>query len=168
MPKIHVYGMNATTNGVKSPRAALLPKRLFGVIAALIVMIGGGIGVWVFYASAGDQEIRALLERRAQALREKNLALYVSCFSPQYQSGERTYRQLQAEAAQWFANFATIQFVFQIRAIETHGDTAYVDNGYTFSVAGETGEPIVIENRELLELRREQQTWTILTSHALQ
>jgi ketosteroid isomerase-like protein len=158
--------MNDTTIAGTFSHAAR-SKRLLGAIVAFLLIIGGGMGVWFFSSSAGDQAIRAVLERRAHALREKNLALYLACFSPHYQSGERTYRQLEAEAVQWFANFAAIQFVFQIRAIEMHGDTAYVDNGYTFSVAGKTGEPIVIENRELLELRREEKTWKIVTSHAL-
>lgn len=132
---------------------------------ALVVLCGG---LWWFQRVAREHEIQALLERRALALQQKDLALYLSCFSPHYQSGTRTFKDLQADVSRWFSQFATIQFAFSTRHLEWRGANALVENMYKFSVTDTAGTPIVIENQELLEIRKEQTGWKIIAAHTLQ
>lgn len=142
-------------------------KRL-GMILVIIVGCIGGAVLWIYQRSSNEREIRDLLEHRALAFRQKDLPLYLSCFSPDYQSGSRTYDQLKADATQWFKNFATIQFSFQIVESQFRDDMAVIENTYTFTVTDADGESLQFSNREMLEIRRESQEWKIFKSYDIQ
>lgn len=122
-----------------------------------------GIGLFALWSSstAKKHDIQALLERRAQALQQKDLAQYLSCFSSDYQSGDRRYDDLKADASQWFTQFDSIQFLFQTRDLQLRNTSAIVENEYAFSLTDTAGETIKIAKRELLEIRREHEEWKI-------
>ncbi len=141
---------------------------LVGSIIVVFCLIGVLL-FWLFASSAVDkQEIRELLENRANALTQKNLPRYLACFSLRYRSGTRTYDDLKANASQWFAQFATIRFSFQILDIQIQDDKAIVENDYQFSLTNIEGESINIAKRELLEIRRENNQWKIISSLSIQ
>ena len=160
--------MNPTS--AKESSSGALRSRMM-LVAGLLIVIGlvAGRGGWGGYRSSAEREIRALLDRRAQALHEKDLPQYLSCFSPDYQSGSQTYTQLKHDATQWFSQFATIQLVFDIAELHIQENTAFVEDSYTFSVTSpEGGEPITISKREVLEIRRESKEWKIYKTRAVQ
>ena len=123
---------------------------------------------WLFSSSADKQEIRKLLENRADALTQKDLSRYLSCFSSQYHSGSRTYNDLQVSASQWFEQFVTIRFSFRILDIQIKDDKASVENDYKLSLTNMEGESVNIAKRELLEIRRENNEWKIMSSLSIQ
>ena len=141
---------------------------LLGGSSILVLVLVGTILFWTFQASSDEREIQELLATRARALDQKDLPLYLACFSPDYRSGTRTYADLQADASQWFAQFATIHFAFQTVNIQFQGDQAIVENTYKFSVTDTTGEPLRIAKRELLEIRHEHTGWKITRALAIQ
>jgi ketosteroid isomerase-like protein len=145
------------------------------VIAAIGVFLGlmllGIIGfrVVIRRAALADKEaIHAVLERRATALEQQDLASYLSCFSPTYRSGTRTHDDLRADAARWFEQFATIEFTFRILEIELHDQYAIVENEYHMSLTDHEGEPLHLTQRELLEMRRDNTAWKITQSLSTQ
>ncbi len=143
-------------------------KLLLGSIV-LLVGLGAGMLFWITYSSSVDeQRIREVLETRARALSQKDLSLYLSCFSPNYHSGIRTYEDLKADASQWFLQFVTIQFSFQTVDLQVHDDEAIVENTYKFSLINADGESLQIAKRELLEMRRENKEWRITKSLSIQ
>jgi ketosteroid isomerase-like protein len=140
---------------------------LVGIIVVAFCLIGVLL-FWLFSSSADKQEIRNLLENRADALTQKDLSRYLSCFSSQYHSGPRTYNDLQASASQWFAQFVTIRFSFRILDIQIKDDKASVENDYKLSLTNMEGESVNIAKRELLEIRRENNEWKIMSSLSIQ
>lgn len=115
-----------------------------------------------------NQDIRKLLERRADALAQKDLPRYLSCFSQTYRSDQYQYADLQKNASRWFAQFATIRFSFRILEIQLRDNTAIVENDYTFSLTDIDGESVDIAKRELLEIKREDNAWKITSSLTIQ
>ncbi len=145
-------------------RSRVLILLSLGVFMALL----GAIGFWWMSAARDEQQIREVLETRAAALEQKDLSRYLACFSPDYQSGSRTYSDLKADASGWFERFASIRFAFHTLDIQVQDASAIVENEYTFSVTDAEGETIQIAKRELLELRREQQAWKIVKALTLE
>ena len=143
------------------------------VASILVVLCCVGIGVvWFLSVNSEEQakqQIKELLTRRSDALTQKDLSQYVSCFSQQYQSGQYRYADLHENAARWFSEFAAIRFSFRIVDIHIQDDDmAIVENDYTFSLTDSDGETIDIAKRELLEIYREDTEWKIARALAVQ
>ena len=160
---MNVVQLNAASASKKRTTRFLL----IGSIGLIVCFLGMTV-FWLVSHSSAEQDIRELLERRASALAKKDLPLYLSCFSPKYRSGTRTYADLQSDASQWFAQFVTIQFVFQILDLEVTSQKAIVENSYKFSLTTNQGEPLEINQRELLEIQRENKEWKITRALSLQ
>jgi ketosteroid isomerase-like protein len=143
-------------------------RKMFVAGALVVLGIAAALGGWSLYASSAEREIRALLDRRAEALHDKDLARYLSCFSPDYQGDAQTYAQLQATMLKTFSNFAAIQFTFEILDLHIREKKALVEDKYTFRLTPATGEPIIISKREVLEIRQEQGEWKIFRVRAVQ
>ena len=149
----------------------ILSKYLTALLIGGILVVCLIAGFLLFSASSSDHEkqaIQNLLQTRATALIQKDLPRYLSCFSLQYRSGSRTYDDLQTHASQWFDQFVTIRFSFQILDIQIQGKKAIVEDDYKFSLTNIDGEAITIAKRELLEIRREKDEWKIIKSLAIQ
>ena len=134
----------------------------------VVCLIGGFL---LFNASSSDHDKKAiqdLLQTRATALTQKDLPRYLSCFSRQYRSREQRYEDLKTNASQWFTQFATIQFSFQILDIQIQKETAIIENMYKFSLTDTEGESIDIAQKELLELKHESDGWKITSSLSVQ
>jgi hypothetical protein len=144
-------------------------RKMFVVGALVVLGLAGVLGGWSLYTSSAEREIRVLLERRAQALHDKDLSQYLSCFSPDYQSGTHTYSRLQADASRWFAQYATIQFIFHIGELYIKGEEAFVKESYTWSVTtSKDEEPLNISQWQVLEMRRENGKWKIFKTQTAQ
>lgn len=148
-----------------SPATKKTGALVAGGIVVLICCVAAGILLFQAWSSSHEkQHISALLDTRATALTQKNLSQYMSCFSTQYRSGEKTYEDLFADASRWFSQFTTIQFSSTVLTLEIQGDTALVKNTYSFSLTNTEGKPIHLTQQELLELRRESDGWKIMSS----
>jgi ketosteroid isomerase-like protein len=141
---------------------------LIGGLVLICCLVVGLLYVFIFSSPNHEQAIRELLEERATALNQKNLARYLACFSLQYQSGGQQYEDLKADASQWFSQFATIQFSFQILNIQVDGKNAFVENHYKFSVTNTEGDSLDLNKKELLELHREAEGWKIVSARSPQ
>ena len=157
----------STANPIIMPTAKRHSRFLLVGSMVVVFCLIGMLLFWLFSSSAAadKQEIRKLLENRANALTQKDLSRYLLCFSPQYRSGPQTFDDLKANASQWFAQFATIRFSFQILDIQIQGDKAIIENDYKFSLTNIEGETVNIAKRELLEIRRESNEWKIISSY---
>ncbi|GAK60248.1 hypothetical protein U27_00139 [Candidatus Vecturithrix granuli] len=142
---------------------------LFGVSLLIICCLIGGWYLWKTYTQRlSTQEIYALLENRANGLRQKNLPQYLSCFSSSYRSPSQTFADLQTSAVRWFEQFVTIHFAFQILDIQFQGERALVENHYKFTLTDADGETLELSQRELLEIQREHGEWKITQSLSIQ
>lgn len=144
-----------------------MTRRTWGIFAgAACVMLA--VGGWMAFKAAAalkeKQAIQAVLEERAAALSRKDLVGYLSCFSIEYRSGERTYQDLRLDAENWFAQFDAVQFSFRTLNIELDAQRAQVENEYQFILNPPQGQPVRIANRELLELSRGAGGWKITAS----
>lgn len=129
----------------------------------------GGWFLWTTYRQkVSTQEIYAVLERRADALRNKDLAQYLTCFSTIYRSQTQTYSELKSDAARWFEQFEQIQFAFHPLDIQFEGEKAIVENQYKFTLIDLDGETLELAQRELLVLRPENDDWKITQSLSIQ
>ncbi len=151
----------------KTPATKQKTKFLWpGSIILLLCLLTMG-WMWKLHIVSEErhkQEIRDLLKQRADALNQKELSHYLSCFSQKYQSGRQQYADLKANASLWFSQFAAIRFSFRIVDIELRQNMAIVKNDYTFSLIDTDGESINITKRELLEIIRENEGWKISSS----
>lgn len=157
---------SATTPEIRHTSKFFLIGSIIGVCCLV-----GFILIWMVFAfpeKQHKQDIRALLEQRADALAQKDLPRYLSCFSQTYRSGQIRYGDLREHASRWFAQFATIRFDFRIIEIKLHGHTAIVENEYKFTLINFDGESINIAKRELLDIKREDDEWKIASSLPVQ
>ena len=144
-------------------------KMLFGGIFGVMCLIAVALGAKWFSTSSDDSAaIKALLERRATALNQKDLTRYLDCFSIAYRDGSRTYHDLKADAEVWFSQFDSIQFSYQTINIERSKHSARVENHYHFALRSAEGKPVTITNKELLEVRQDAAGWKITASLAVQ
>ena len=162
--------MNLQNNSVMTAPSKKRRSKLLVVGGIVTILcVGGMLLFWRFSSSTVDrQEIQELLEKRADALMQKDVSRYLSCFSLQYRSGSRTYDDLKTNALQWFDQFATIRFSFRILDIQVQDAGVIVEEDYTFSLTDIDGETINIAKRELLEIRRENDEWKITQALSVQ
>ena len=161
---------------MKSTESGTIPtakRRSKFFLVGGIVLVCGLIGVFVFWkmfsVHADKQAIRKLLDTRANALMGKDVARYLSCFSPNYRSASQTYSDLKTDALRWFAQFPTIRFSFRILDMHMENrQNAIVENHYKFSLVHSGGETLEISQRELLEIQHENGEWKIARSVAIQ
>jgi hypothetical protein len=155
-----------TSKGKKGKRFSW---KMLGIGILIICSLVGGWSLWRHHTrQISTQAIYALLDTRANGLRHKNLAQYLSCFSSSYQSKTQTFSDLQASAARWFDQFATIHVTFHVLDIQFEEERALVENRYKFSLTDADGETLELAQRELLQIQREHGEWKIIQSLSLQ
>ena len=116
--------------------------------------------LWACHAS-DEEQIRQALNRRGEAFQKKDLSLYLSCISPDYQDKEGDLSRLQKRMEAYFRAFDRIEYGTWDRSIQIEGETATVTQQFNLEV--EKGEK---KNRysgkEALFLRKEGKAWKIL------
>ena len=147
--------------------AARRRKMMVAGTVLLVVSVLGATALTLKRANdAAKRDIMRVLENRADGLNQKDLARYLACFAPGYRSETQTYQDLQQSAAQWFEQFVTIRFSFQVVTMRVQGRDAVVENRYTFALTGQDGETLTLAQRELLNLTRAEQGWQIVSARA--
>ena len=108
-----------------------------------------------------EEKINQILNRREEAFQEKDLSLYLSFISKDYQDKDEDYHRLQNRIGGYFKAFEQIQYSSWDRSIQIDGEKATVIQQFYLEV--EKGEK---KNRysgkEALFFRKEGRKWMII------
>ncbi len=116
--------------------------------------------LWACHSS-GEEQIRQTLNQRGEALKKKDLSLYLSCISRDYQDKDGDLSQLQRRMEAYFKNFDRIGYDYWDRSIEMEGETATVVQQFHLEVE-KGGKTNRYSGKEAFVLRREGRHWKIL------
>ena len=117
------------------------------------------IFLWACQPS-GEEQIRQTLNQRGEALKKKDLSLYLSCISNDYQDREGDRDQLQKRMEVYFKNFDRIDFDYWDRSIQIEGETATVIQQFHLEIEKE-GKTNRFSGKEAFLLRKEGGRWKI-------
>ena len=108
-----------------------------------------------------EEQVRQVLNQRGEAFKKKDLSLYVSCFSKDYQDKEGDLSQLQKRMDSHFKTFDRIEYSTWDRSVQMDGETATVTQQFSIEIeAG--GKKNSFSNKEAFLLRKEGRHWKIL------
>src|SRR4030065_2487352 len=71
-----------------------------------------------------EEKIYQVLNRREEALRKKDLSLYLSCISKTYHDKDEDFNRLQNRIEGYFKTFDRIEYASWDRSVRIEGDTA--------------------------------------------
>ncbi len=108
-----------------------------------------------------EEQIRQTLNQRGEALKKKDLSLYLSCISKDYQDKEGDLFQLQKRMEAYFKTFDRIDYDYWDRSIQTEGEMATVIQQFHLEVE-KGGKKNRYSGKETFLLRREGRHWKIL------
>ena len=116
--------------------------------------------LWACHAS-DEEQIRQTLNQRGEAFKKKDLSLYLSCISKDYQDKDGDFSELRKRMAAYFGAFDRIEYDYWDRSIEIEGETAAVTQQFHLEVKkGEKKNSY--SGKEALLLRKEGNHWKIL------
>ena len=120
------------------------------------------VTLWGCNTSAPSPEdvidVRKTLEKRAIAIRSKDIEAYRSVFLPDYFDGKYRLEDLVAEMEGMFSKYESIEFTAQKAPVETKMNSARVVQRIVYEA---TGREKPIHGREILQLRRIEGAWKI-------
>ena len=125
--------------------------------------IAAGSNLYALLAGRVEEEDRvaAVLDQRVQALEKGDLELYLSAVSPGYEMQGRTREDVRAKVQGIFESYRNIRYRVFDRRLRLEGDRAVVEQGFKLEAELE-GVPQSFEDRERLELAREEGQWKIV------
>jgi len=115
--------------------------------------------LWACQGS-GEEQIRQTLNQRGEALKKKDLSLYLSCISKDYQDRDGGFLQLQKRMEAYFMKFDRIGYDYWDRSIEMEGEMATVTQQFHLEVE-KGGKTNRYSGKEAFVLRREGRHWRI-------
>ncbi|MGD0915480.1 MAG: nuclear transport factor 2 family protein [Thermodesulfobacteriota bacterium] len=108
-----------------------------------------------------EERIHQILNRREEALRKKDLSLYLACISKAYQDKGEDSSRLEKRIDGYFSTFDGISYSSWDRSVQIDGGTATVIQQFHLEV--EKGEK---KNRysgqEAISLKKEGKAWKII------
>ena len=108
-----------------------------------------------------EERIRQVLQQRQEALRQKDLSLYLSCISKAYQDKEEDFDHLRKRIESYFQDFDRIDYRSWNLSIRREGDVAVATQEFGLDV--EKGERTSrYSGKEALFLRKESDQWKIV------
>jgi len=108
-----------------------------------------------------QQQVEQVLNKRQQALADKDLAAYMALISPRYSERGKTYQDIQKKAEQNFAAFSKIELTSSKRGIYLENQQAVVVQEYVLSYWLPSGRQSV-KGKERLVLQQEGDGWKII------
>ena len=112
--------------------------------------------------SSDQEKIERLLVQRAEAFQNKNLALYLSCISKDYQDKEENFEKLKNRVSGYFETFDRIDYIAWDRSIQVEGKNATTLQQFRIEVE-KKGNKNQYAGREMLHLRKEGGEWKIVS-----
>src|SRR5512139_337378 len=125
-------------------------KRLFSFL--LLVLL------FQACASSDQEKIERLLVQREEAFQKKNLALYLSCISKDYQDKEEDFEKLKNRVSGYFETFDRMDYSAWDRSIQVEGRSATAIQQYRIEVERK-GRKSQHVGAEILHLRKEGGEW---------
>ncbi len=113
-------------------------------------------------SSAENGKIEDLLAQRAEAFQKKNLALYLSCISKDYQDKEENFEKLKNRVSGYFETFDRMDYSAWDQSIEVEGRNATVTQQYRIEVEKE-GKKNQHVGAEIVHLQKEGGEWKIIS-----
>ena len=108
-----------------------------------------------------EEQIRRTLNQRGEALKKKDLSLYLSCISKDYQDRDGDFSQLQKRMEVYFNTFDRIEYDYWDRSVQMEGEMATVIQQFHLEV--EKGEKKSRHSgKEALLMRKEGNQWKIV------
>jgi ketosteroid isomerase-like protein len=115
--------------------------------------------LWACHAS-DEEQIRQTLNQRGEAFKKRDLSLYLSCISKDYQDKDGDLSQLRKRMEAYFNAFDRIEYDTWDRSIQMEGETATVTQQFQLEVVkGEKKNRY--SGKEALFLRKEDNHWKI-------
>ena len=108
-----------------------------------------------------ENRIRETLNRREEALGRRDLSLYLSCISKDYQDKDEDIGQLQRRIEGYFKSFDRIDYAHWDRSIDIEGETASVIQQFNLEVE-KGGKKSRYSGKEALFLKKEGRRWKII------
>ena len=108
-----------------------------------------------------EEKIYQTLNRRQEALKKRDLSLYLSCISRSYQDKEEDFDRLQKRIEGYFKTFNSISYSSWDRSVQIDGETATAIQQFHLEV--EKGEKKnSYSGKEALFLKKEDKEWKII------
>jgi len=111
--------------------------------------------------TSDEEKIRQVLQQRQDALRNRDLSLYLSCISKAYQDKEENFDHLQKRIGGYFRNFDRIEYQNSNVSILREGGTAVVTQDFELEVERQ-GQTKRYSGKEALFFRQEGREWKII------
>jgi hypothetical protein len=108
-----------------------------------------------------ENQIRKTLDRREEALRKKDLSLYLSCISKDYKDKEEDFGRLQNRIGSYFKTFDRIEYTYWDRSVQIEGETAVVLQQFNLEVE-KGGKRNRYSGKEALFFKKEGRAWRIM------
>jgi ketosteroid isomerase-like protein len=108
-----------------------------------------------------EEKINQILNQREEAFQKKDLSLYLSCISKDYQDKDEDFNRLQNRIGGYFKTFDQIKYTSWDRSIHFEGETARVVQQFHLEVERE-GKRNRYSGKEALFFRKEERKWKII------
>ena len=128
-----------------------MPGRLLLVFIIALGITGCG---------ADRKAVEELMSKRAQALNSRDVKLYQSLISRNYQDKGKDFAGKSAEITSTFASFEQIAYRSLDRRITISNSDAKVTGSYTMKVTVK-GRPLELGGTEIIRLTKESDGWKI-------
>jgi hypothetical protein len=120
------------------------------------------VGFFVLNCHASEEEnVHRVLNQREEALRKRDLSLYLSCVSKSYQDRDEEFDGIQRKVAESFKTFDGIEYASHSRSIEIEGKEARVFQEFELN-ATRAGKKSSFSGKESLLLHKEGGDWKIV------
>jgi ketosteroid isomerase-like protein len=108
-----------------------------------------------------EEKIYQILNRRQEALQKRDLSLYLSCISKNYQDKEEDFNRLEKRIDGYFKTFDQISYSSWDRSVQIDGETAMVFQQFHLEV-GKGEKKNRYSGKEALFLKKEGMGWRII------
>ncbi len=115
--------------------------------------------LWACHGSE-EEQIRQTLNERGEAFKKRDLSLYLSCISEDYQDKEGGFPELRERMTGYFSAFDRIEYESWDRTVEVDGEKATVTQQFRLEVE-QGGKKNRYSGKEAFLLRREGKLWKI-------
>ena len=130
-----------------------MKRNLFFFLFSMILLVA--------CQTSEEESIRQVLQRREEALRKKDLSLYLSCISKTYQDKEENWDRLQTRIGSYFHSFDRIEYRAWDLSIDRDGNGAVIIQNFSLEV--EKGKKKNrYEGKEALSFQKEGKEWKIV------
>ena len=107
-----------------------------------------------------EERIDQVVDRREEALRNKDLSLYLSCISKAYHGKDEDFDRLRNRIRGYFSTFDRIEYSSWGRSVQIEGDRAKVIQEFRLEVEAR-GKKDRYAGREELLLKKDGREWKI-------